>query len=352
MADFICLGGLRIDYLITSAGRTADGVFGGNASFAAVGARLWSRPGQVGILAKNGPEFPAEWLAALEGHGIDTGCVIPIAEAVDQRTFFSHRADGSRDEGNPERHYRALGLPLPDGLRGYGQPSADAQETIYRPLRVRGEDVSPGCWPSRAFHCSPIEWGTTVSCLHAAREAGVPQITLDPGLWAGQRSRSEMAELLGLCDAFLPSEAEARLLFGPEISRQEIARRLAATGPPVVVLKLGNEGSLVYQRETDRFTPIPAAPARVVDVTGAGDAFCGAFAVGLAETGDPVTAARWGAVAAAFVIEGFGALYALGNATERERSQRLTRLERAMAQSPIPNPNPGEPYAHTSHSRR
>ncbi|RLT44180.1 MAG: carbohydrate kinase family protein [Chloroflexi bacterium] len=337
MPDFICLGGLRVDYLISPEGRTGAHLLGGNATFAAVGARLWSRPGQVGILAKSGPTFPAGWLAQLESHGIDTGCVIPIAEPVDQRTFFSHRADGSRDEGNPESHYQALGLPLPDGLRGYSQPSADAQETIYLPLRVMGEEIAADCWPQRAFHASPVSWETTLSCLGEARRAGVPQISLDPGLWIGKRPLAEVSAVLRLCDAFLPSEAEARLLFGPEASHQEMARRLAEAGAPVVVLKLGAEGSLVYQQTTDSFTPIPALPAAVVDVTGAGDAFCGAFAVGLAESGDPVTAAQWGAVAASFVIEGFGALHALEKATPNERNTRLRAISPNL-QSPVPNP--------------
>lgn len=326
MPDFICLGGLRIDYLITAEGRATSDIFGGNATFAAVGARLWSQPGQVGILAKNGPDFPDGWLAQLEGHGIDTGCVIPVDEAVDQRTFFSHFADGSRDEGNPVSHYRALGLPLPDGLRGYSQPSADAQEASYRPLRIDGAEVAGGCWPGQALHCSPIEWGTTLSCITAARRAGTPQITLDPGLWIGQRSLAEISELLRLCNAFLPSEAEARLLLGLTASRQEMARRLGEAGAPVVVLKLGAEGSLVYQREHNSFTSIPAAPARVLDVTGAGDAFCGAFAVGLSQTGDPIRSAQWGAVAASFVIEGFGALHALEHCSDGEKSARLRAL--------------------------
>ncbi|MBI3960084.1 MAG: carbohydrate kinase family protein [Chloroflexi bacterium] len=326
MADFICLGGLRIDYLITADGRAASGVFGGNAAFAAVGARLWTIPGQVGILAKTGPSFPKEWLAALEYQGIDSGCVIPLAEPVDQRTFFSYRADGNRNEGNPESHYQALGLAMPEGLRGYVQPSADAQEASYRSLRIDGAGVAEGCWPRHAFHCSPADWETTRSCLEAARRAGVGQITLDPGLWMGQRSLEEVAALLRLCDAFLPSEAEARLVFGPGPTRQEMARRLAVDGPPVVVLKLGAEGALVYERVSDRFTHIPAAPAQAVDVTGAGDAFCGAFAVGLHATGDPVVAAGWGAVSASFVIEGFGALHALEQASEGERQTRLQNL--------------------------
>ena len=115
---------------------------------------------------------------------------------MDQRTFFSHFADGNRDEGNPQSHYRVLGLPIPVGSAGYTQTSADAQEASYRPLRIDGATVASDCWPPLAFHCSPIDWETTRSCVEAARRAGTPQITLDPGLWIGQRSFAEIAPLL------------------------------------------------------------------------------------------------------------------------------------------------------------
>jgi ribokinase len=48
-----------------------------------------------------------------------------------------------------------------------------------------------------------------------------------------------------------------------------------------------------------------------VDVTGAGDAYCGGFMIGLAQTGDPLEAALRGSVSASLVIEGLSALYAL-----------------------------------------
>jgi bifunctional ADP-heptose synthase (sugar kinase/adenylyltransferase) len=44
----------------------------------------------------------------------------------------------------------------------------------------------------------------------------------------------------------------------------------------------------------------------VLDTTGAGNAFLGAFGAKLAETGDPIMAAASGTVAASFVVEQFG----------------------------------------------
>jgi ribokinase len=68
---------------------------------------------------------------------------------------------------------------------------------------------------------------------------------------------------------------------------------------------------------------------RVVDVTGAGDAFCGAFLVGLYSTGDVGEAIRLGSVSASIVVEGYGALYALGQAGDsaRLRLNHLNRVE-------------------------
>ena len=336
MPDYAFVGGLRMDYLITPDGRTADGVFGGNAAFAAVGARLWTQPGQTAIIAKSGSAFPQEWLAALARHGILTECVIQLDEPVEQRTFFVHLTGEERDESQPEEHYRRLGLPLPEGLRGYVQASSHADEDVYRPLRIRPQEVPPGCWPQRALHFSPTDWATMSACLPAAQEAQIPQISVDPGLWARLQPLETIRELIRRCHVFLPSEMEARWMLGETLSSRELVRRLAHLGPGTVVLKAGKEGALVYQREGERLVHVPAYPARVVDVTGAGDAFCGGFAVGLAQTGDPVQAACMGAVSASFVVEGFGALHALEASTPQAIQERLAwvqeRVDRGIVQ--------------------
>ena len=65
---------------------------------------------------------------------------------------------------------------------------------------------------------------------------------------------------------------------------------------------------MVYDREQDCLTPIPAYPAQVQDTTGAGDAYCGGFLAGYTLTGNPVTAALYGTVSASYVVEAIGAL--------------------------------------------
>ena len=56
---------------------------------------------------------------------------------------------------------------------------------------------------------------------------------------------------------------------------------------------------------------IPAYPCRLVDPTGAGDAFCGGFLAGFQKTNDPLLAALHGGVSASLKIEGSGPFYEL-----------------------------------------
>lgn len=68
----------------------------------------------------------------------------------------------------------------------------------------------------------------------------------------------------------------------PEVGRgaaEEVARRLTEAGPRVVVVTMGVQGSLVW--DGSRVWHQPALPVpRVVDTTGAGDAFIGVFLAG------------------------------------------------------------------------
>jgi len=99
-----------------------------------------------------------------------------------------------------------------------------------------------------------------------------------------------------------------------------------------VVVKQGRAGATVYGLARRTTVSVPAYPVEVRDPTGAGDAFCGGFMVGMAETNDPVEAALRGAVSASFVIEAVGALHLL-DVNPREAMSRLEALRRQRAAS-------------------
>jgi ribokinase len=64
-------------------------------------------------------------------------------------------------------------------------------------------------------------------------------------------------------------------------------------------------------------------PVQAVDPTGAGDAYCGAFALVYGRTLDPLAAARHASVAASFIVEHLGATSAL----PVDRDQAAYRLD-------------------------
>jgi ribokinase len=135
-----------------------------------------------------------------------------------------------------------------------------------------------------------------------------------------------VAEILKQVAAFLPSEMETRAFF-PQLSGDlwAAAEAFGALGCGCVVLKLGAQGQYVYERASGRKWHVPAYPARLVDVTGAGDSYCGGFLVGLDQTGDPLEAALRGSVTASLVVEGVGALYALDQPRQL-LAERLAQL--------------------------
>ena len=116
-----------------------------------------------------------------------------------------------------------------------------------------------------------------------------------------------MQEAVAAVDFFLPSEIEARHLYGAN-APEEAARAFTQLGPRAVVIKLGAGGSLVYDAVNHRVAHVPAYPAKACDPTGAGDSFCGGFLAGFLLTGDCVTAAQYGTVSASYTVEAVGAL--------------------------------------------
>jgi sugar/nucleoside kinase (ribokinase family) len=134
---------------------------------------------------------------------------------------------------------------------------------------------------------------------------------------------TEEAALLCEVDAVLPSEADLDD-FLPGATRPAATQALLSAGARRVVLKRGAEGCDVYGHD-GRAVHIPTVAVDVVDLTGAGDAFCGGFLAGICTTGDVVVAARQGAVSASFAIERRG-IEGLTRADRREAADRLASI--------------------------
>jgi ribokinase len=140
--------------------------------------------------------------------------------------------------------------------------------------------------------------------LRTARELGVPTI-LNPA-----PARTLDNSIFPLCDYMTPNESEAAALTGCSVETLEDAGRAAdvllARGVQNVILTLGARGALV---KTPYFTQhVPAFQAgKVVETTGAGDAFNAGLAVALSEGLDVIEATRFGCAVAGISVTRHGA---------------------------------------------
>lgn len=130
-----------------------------------------------------------------------------------------------------------------------------------------------------------------------------------------------------------PNEVEAAGLLGMPVSSVEdawrAAREFRARGAGAAIVTLGERGAVLSSGESEAHVPAFTVP-RVVDTTGAGDAFNGALAVALAERQPLPEAVRFASAAAALSVTAPGAANAM---PRRPEVEALLRGEVARGKS-------------------
>ncbi|MDQ3491836.1 MAG: carbohydrate kinase family protein [Chloroflexota bacterium] len=316
-----------MDSVVTASGERFPSVCGGNALYAAAGIAIWER--SVGIVTRAGSDYPNECLQAFEDEGISLGGVRRIIERPGLHVAFAYRPDGSRSRDLPPEVLAAI--PAEERPRFRDDTHEEERYLAFTPM---SSDI-PTSW----FHglvgvhlpqLRKASQATVVDALRGSRPDLL--ITLDAWHESDSLEPADRSLLEGV-DAFLPSEEDAQRLC-PGLLAPEAARELQRHGARQVVIKLGDAGCLVRTADGEAWH-VPAYAAAVTDLTGAGDAFCGGFLVGLHETGDPVRAALFGTVSASFVVEhatAAGAL-AVGRAAADVRRAELTqRIEQVAGE--------------------
>jgi ribokinase len=138
---------------------------------------------------------------------------------------------------------------------------------------------------------------TTAGGFAAARRLGATTV-LNPAPAAPVEP-----DLLAVTDWLVPNAPEFGLIAGQPLEGSEAEQVSAVRGfgerlGVSLVVTLGERGALVIPKGgPEAWVEAPSVEA--VDTTGAGDAFVGAFAVGLAMGRTPVAAVRLGCMAAA-----------------------------------------------------
>ncbi|MEM2027156.1 MAG: carbohydrate kinase family protein [Candidatus Bathyarchaeia archaeon] len=258
--EVVCFGALNVDKLYRVdrlAGADEESVIvdfsespGGSAANTAVGlARLGVKVGYIGKVAKD--REGELLLKAFLSEGVDTSGII-VSE-----TGRSGSVIGFVDQ----RGNRALYLdPGVNNALKYEEINLDY---------VRGAKI---------LHLTSFAGNPPFEAQKKLVES-IPNIkvTFDPGVIYARKGLDALKPIVNRTYALLPSEGELRLLTGKDY--REGARILLDEGVQIVAVKLGERGCYV----TDGYEEHLIDPFRVkvVDTTGAGDAFCAGFIYGL-----------------------------------------------------------------------
>lgn len=287
--DLVGLGEPLLEFNQTRAasGAYAQGFGGDTSNCAIAAARLGARAAYVTRLGDDA--FGRLFLELWRREGVDASGVAVDTDAATGIYFVAHGPDGHEFSylraGSAASRMRPADLPL----------------SVIRAAKV--------------LHLSGISQAISTSAcdacfaaIDAAREAGV-KISYDTNLrlklWSLPRARAIIRASLALADWVLPSLDDAKLLFERE-DPEAIVDACHAAGAPVVVLRCGAAGCVVS--DGSRRERIAGHRVNVVDATGAGDCFDGAFAVRLIAGDDPIAAARYANAAAALATTGYGAV--------------------------------------------
>lgn len=263
MVKIAVLGSFNMDLVMRAerrpeAGETLQGEFamflGGKGFNQAIAARRLGA--EVVVAGRVGnDDFGRLFLAALDREGIDRRAVVvdPIAGTGVASIIVE-----------------------PDGTNTIVQaPRANRNVTAH--------DIERAATIFVGAHAAMMQLETSalgvISFASAARIAGaLTVLNPAPAAIVGD-------ELMSLIDVVVPNEIEAEALIHASVSSTESAfaavDALRARGPETVVITLGEQGAIGCAR--DWRVRAGALQVEVVDTVGAGDAFCAALVVRLAE---------------------------------------------------------------------
>lgn len=262
MYDLLAIGESLIDFTPAGTNDQAIQLFGCNPGGAPANvlAMYQKLGGQTSFVGKVGNDSFGHFLIEnMQKAGIDTSYVQLDQEIPTTLAFVQLDEKGDRS------------------FSFYRKPGADIRlcwdemdQTIFTQCKIfHFGSVSLTDEPCRT---------ATLNAMKAAKQAGA-LISYDPNyrpfLWDDEAfACTQMKEPISSVDVLKVSEEEMILLTG-ETDLEKGAQALRKLGPAVVVVTLGENGSLCCTK--DFCLKVPAYRVKTIDTNGAGDAFWGAF---------------------------------------------------------------------------
>ncbi len=295
--SLVVVGTVAFDSIETPFGK-ADKILGGAATY--IGLAAGKLNVDAKIVSVIGGDFPAAYLSLLNKNGVDTSGIKVVNNG---KTFF---------------------------WSGRYHNDMNTRDTLVTELNVLA-DFNPEL-PESYKNCEFLMLGNLTPAIqrHVIRQFPVrPRlIVMDTMNFWMNTAWDDLLDVISMVDVLTINDEEARQLSG-EYSLVRAARKIISMGPRFLVIKKGEHGALLFNKDNVFFAP--ALPLEeVFDPTGAGDTFAGGFIGYLACSGDVTfenmkRAIIFGSAMASFTVEKFGTV-GLQNLDMTELNERIRQF--------------------------
>lgn len=295
--SLVVVGTVAFDAIETPFGKT-DKIIGGAATYSGISASYFVK--NIKLVSVVGEDFPTEMIQKFGQFGLSTeGLQIKKG----QKTFF---------------------------WSGKYHVDMNTRDTIDTQLNVL-LDFDPEI-PASYQDCEFLMLSNLMPQLQKKvieRMNKRPRlVVLDTMNFWMETQLDSLIETIKLVDVLTINDSEARQLTN-EYSLVRAAQKILAMGPKYLIIKKGEHGALLFNKEQVFFAP--ALPLEdVFDPTGAGDTFAGGFIGYLAQTRDisfenMKRGIIYGSAMASFCVEKFG-IERLANLTQQEIEERVQQF--------------------------
>jgi sugar/nucleoside kinase (ribokinase family) len=255
-------------------------ITGGSGLHGLVGMRVWSD--SIGYAASVGADLDQKHLDELTRFGVDVSGLVVRDGYATARAWQIFEEDDTRIE--------IFRTDLED----------------FRRQKVTVADLPASYRNAKGFH---IQWGslTETEVFVRSLRANNPQVklALEATMDNTQEAQAKFRQILPQVALFAPDREEAGAITG-QSEPEAMCDALLAWGAPLVAIRMGAKGSMVKVSSGEGWI-LPAVPTTIVDVTGAGNSYCGGFVTGLGDGLSPLESALRAVVSASFALEQLGA---------------------------------------------
>jgi len=273
-------------------------VLGGAATFAAISASFFVKPGLIAVI---GQDFPKKYHNILNKFLDLSGL-----ERANGKTF---RYDGSYDETLSHRTTNKTELNVLGSFNPRVPDEYKKSEFVY----LANNDPAQNTKVIKEFDRVKFSMCDTID------------------FWISTK-REDVVKMMGLVNSVVINDEEAKLLTKTQ-NLIKCAKKIMEWGPEYVIIKKGEHGSLLFYE--DVVFPSPAfSMENIVDPTGAGDSFAGGMIGYLASKNSTKIstireAAVYGNIMGSFVVEEYG-IDGLSELTKSQIQKRFNQYKRMV----------------------